>query len=133
MGLGTKIVLIMMSITIVLMFSGYNNLPLTSGLIGMNYNNSTNETLGTLTIQNNNTLGVLQNNNTLVASTPLFGFFNYLGLVYDTILILVSVFFAPVTTLLNIGAPNVIVAMVGVTWVMLYILAIMMFVRGWDF
>lgn len=133
MGLGTKIVLIMMSITIVLMFSGYNNLPLTSGLTGMNYDNSTNETLGTLTIENDNTLGVLQNNNTLIASTPLFGFFNYLGLVYDTILILVSVFFAPVTTLLNVGAPNVIVAMVGVTWVTLYILAIMMFVRGWDF
>jgi hypothetical protein len=67
------------------------------------------------------------------ATTPLFGFFNPVSIVMDIIGTLLGIFFAPVTTLINVGAPSILVALVGGVWVIMYILAITMFVRGWDF
>jgi hypothetical protein len=129
MGVGTKILLVMMSITIMLMFSGYNTLPMQTGMFNMTYNNTTD----TFTMPNNDSAQIMEANNSLIPTVPMFGWFNSFALVYDTVLLVVSIFFAPVTTLITVGAPAIMIAMVGALWVTLYIIALLTFIRGWDF
>lgn len=131
MGVGTKMVIIMLSITTILWFSGYYGLPMQTDLINMSCDNVSDINTN-CTIPKNN-LGVLQSNNTFLPNVPIFGLFNTFGLVYGTIYLLFAVFFAPVATMLAIGAPAFLVIMLGVVWMVMYIIAIMSFVRGWDF
>ena len=131
MGVGTKMIIIMMSITFVLWFSGFEGLPLQVDLLNMSCDN-TSDMFTNCTIPQDS-LGIATTNGSLIPSNPIFGLYNTFGIVYDFVIIVLNIFFAPVTTMFMIGAPAFITLMVVVIWMLMYLIAIGSFIRGWDF
>ena len=134
MGVGTKMIIIMMSISFLLWFSGlgFAGLPMQSGLLNTTCDNVSD--IHTNCTIDKNTMGIMQSNNSFLPNSPIIGFINTFGYVFEFVTVfLLGVFFAPVTTLWTVGAPAFIVLMVGAIWVVMYIVSIASFVRGWDF
>jgi hypothetical protein len=135
MGLGTKIVILMFSITIMLNIAGMSGATegnsYFNNILNYTYSNDT----GVGNISNSITgFGLLTTNSSeATASIPFYGIFNTYGLVAQSVTMLVNIFYAPVAVLNASGAPSFITLMIAGIWTMLYILAIMSFVRGWEF
>jgi hypothetical protein len=145
----------MMSINIVLFLAGIagmtggvgmiagattTSLPLidsnsSNSLVSLSYNNTTgNVSMDSASVLLNK-FGFMQNGSSgFIAQTPLFGLYNTFSLVYVMVMLVINIFFAPIATLLAIpNCPVAIIYMVGVMWVVMYALALLMFIKGWDF
>lgn len=130
MGVGTRVLVIMFCINMMLLVFGFNNLPFQSSLYTQNYN-ATNDTYSY--DSNSGGMGML-NNTQGISSNPLTGWFNALAMVYDTVLIILGLFFAPIMIFMAVpNIPGFIILLVGSVYVVMYAMAIMAFIRGVDF
>jgi hypothetical protein len=134
MGLGTKIVIIMFSINMILWFYGFTSVaPLQTEILNITCDNVSNP-FSNCTIPVNSTFGMGESDSSLIGSIPIFGtIFNDIGLAWDAVKVFIGLLYAPVVTLNSFGAPIFMTMMIGVLWTIMYIIALMSFLRGVEF
>jgi hypothetical protein len=139
MALGTKMFVIMACITVVLWFampaemSSQENGTVT-GFFGADLPDP-NSTNGTVTFNGTAFTTGLDGSNS--SDIPIIS--GVINMVSDFIRVeswtrtLLSIFLAPMVFMAVIQAPVIFVAMFGIVWVMMYVIAIASFIRGRDF
>jgi len=138
MALGTKMVVLMFSITIVMFFAGStmeqdvvsNDLAQSMGYQIIEVNNTTMLNVS----RTNASMGIdIDGASTGGIQSGIVQIFTTYGVIEGTARVLFGIFFAPVDVLNRAEAPQFLVIAVGGIWVMMYVIALASFLWKKDF
>jgi hypothetical protein len=144
MALGTKMVVLMACINIVCLFAIPNFMAgdYMLDFLGINtsqiqgYNNATNSTAsssGEITIDNTTYSGIQATGQATNIVTGSLGFISDYIRIAQFVGTLFSILYAPAVLLATLQAPIGITLLIGGVWTIMYVIAILGFIRGRDF
>lgn len=128
MGNGAGLLVVMFIIDIMLFANGFIELPMSEEMFDIEMNT----TSGEISYNESNDYGITTDS-TGVAGGLLQNVFDTLGYVWDWILFILSFVFAPLSTMIQIGAPLVITACIGIGWFVLGLVSIVSMIRGFSY
>lgn len=125
---GTGLLIIMLVIDLMLFVNGYLPVP----AVADHWDITTNLTSGEIEYNESNLHGVTTENTGILGSL-IQNVYSTIGFVWDWVLFIFEFVFAPLTTMIQLGAPLVLKLGVGVTWSVMFFVMVVSFIRGTDF